>query len=236
MPAGEAFRITRSLPHGHVEAVLSMIRRLGVDELIAAGASRRRDLVIAMIAERLLFPSSKLANTRHWHSTTLASRGWTSPRPPRTAPVRRHGLVVDAPGGDREETRRQAHQRGRAGASTTSPAAPIRGRPARWPASDDDCDGKTGCPIIVYGLADRRRRAADRRTGVPRQHRRPQDRPRPGRVLTKRFGLSRVVLVGDRGMLSLRPRLRCSRNIRAWVGSRQACRQWRSAGRWPTAT
>ena len=73
MPAGEeSSEITRSLPHGHVEAVLTMIRRLGVDELIAAGPSRRRDLVIAMVAERLLFPSSKLAYTRHWHSTSLA--------------------------------------------------------------------------------------------------------------------------------------------------------------------
>src|SRR4051812_41506038 len=72
VPAADAFRISRSLPHGHVEAVLKMIRTLRLDELIASEPSRRRDLVIAMIAERLLFPSSKLANTRHWHDTTLA--------------------------------------------------------------------------------------------------------------------------------------------------------------------
>src|SRR3954452_7769243 len=72
VPAAETFRITRSSPHGHVDAVLTMIRKLGVEELIASRRSRRRDLVIAMIAERLLFPSSKLAHTRHWHDTTLA--------------------------------------------------------------------------------------------------------------------------------------------------------------------
>ena len=72
VPAAEAFRTTRSLPHGHVEAVLTMIRKLGLEELIASEASPKRDLVIAMIAERLLFASSKLAHTRHWHSTTLA--------------------------------------------------------------------------------------------------------------------------------------------------------------------
>src|SRR5207244_8910747 len=71
-PAADAFRITRSLPHGHVEAVLTLIRKLGLEELIASEPSRRRDLVLAMIAERLLFPSSKLANTRHWLDTTLA--------------------------------------------------------------------------------------------------------------------------------------------------------------------
>src|SRR5580658_6914822 len=72
VPASQVIRITRSTPHGHVEAVLTMIRQLGVDELIAAEPSRPRDLVIAMIAERILFPSSKLANTRNSHDTTLA--------------------------------------------------------------------------------------------------------------------------------------------------------------------
>src|SRR3954465_13993910 len=72
VPAAETFRIIRSSPHGHVDAVLTMIRKLGVEELIASRRSRERDLVIAMIAERLLFPSSKLAHTRHWHGTTLA--------------------------------------------------------------------------------------------------------------------------------------------------------------------
>src|SRR3954465_1260256 len=72
VPAADAFTITRSLPHGHVEALLEMIRKLGLDDLIAAEPSRRRDLVVAMIVERLVFPSSKLANTRHWHDTTLA--------------------------------------------------------------------------------------------------------------------------------------------------------------------
>ena len=49
-----------------------MIRRLGLDTLIASRPSRQRDLVLAMIVERLLFPGSKLATTRHWHGTTLA--------------------------------------------------------------------------------------------------------------------------------------------------------------------
>jgi hypothetical protein len=49
-----------------------MIRKLGLDDLIASAPSRRRNLVVAMIVERLIFPSSKPANTRHWHDTTLA--------------------------------------------------------------------------------------------------------------------------------------------------------------------
>src|SRR5512135_3130813 len=57
VPATDALRITRSLPHGHVEAVLKMIRKLALEDLVASEPSRRRDLVIARIAGRLLFPS-----------------------------------------------------------------------------------------------------------------------------------------------------------------------------------
>src|SRR2546423_3550441 len=73
VPAADAVKITRSLPHGHVEAVLKMIHTLGLEDLIAAEPSRSRRLVVAMIVERLVFPSSKLANTRHWHDTTLSA-------------------------------------------------------------------------------------------------------------------------------------------------------------------
>ncbi len=71
VPAAETFRITRRRPHGHVEAVLAMIHKLGLEELIAAKPPPQRDLVIAMVAERLLFPSSKLAHTRHSNDTYL---------------------------------------------------------------------------------------------------------------------------------------------------------------------
>ena len=70
--AQEAFVIEQSITHGHVEAVLGTIKKLGLDDLIASRRSRERDLVVAMIAERLLHPCSKLATTRLWHTTTLA--------------------------------------------------------------------------------------------------------------------------------------------------------------------
>jgi hypothetical protein len=70
--AKESFVILRSLPHGHVEAVLGTIKKLGLDGLIASRRCRERDLVVAMIAERLIHPCSKLATTRLWHSSTLA--------------------------------------------------------------------------------------------------------------------------------------------------------------------
>ena len=68
----DAFTIERSLPHGHVEAVLAMARRLGLDRLIAPKRSPERDRVLAMVVGRLLHPASKLATTRRWQTTTLA--------------------------------------------------------------------------------------------------------------------------------------------------------------------
>ena len=70
----DAFSIERSLPHGHVELVLQAIKRIGMDKVIGAKRTRERDLVLAMIIERLIFPCSKLATTRAWHSTTLAEQ------------------------------------------------------------------------------------------------------------------------------------------------------------------
>ncbi len=71
--AQDAFAIERSLPHGHVEALLMMARRIGLDRLIAARPCRERDLVLAMVLERLIYPASKLATTRLWHSTSLGA-------------------------------------------------------------------------------------------------------------------------------------------------------------------
>ncbi len=70
--AKDAFSITSSRPHGHVEAVLGTMRRLDLPGLIATKPCRERELVLAMVAERLLRPCSKLATTRLWHTTTLA--------------------------------------------------------------------------------------------------------------------------------------------------------------------
>lgn len=59
-----SFSTIRTMPHGHVAAVLGTIRKLGLDRLISSRRSRKRDLVVAMIAARILFPGSKLALSR----------------------------------------------------------------------------------------------------------------------------------------------------------------------------
>ncbi len=64
VPAQEALEIQRSWPHGHVAAVLGMLRQLGGERLLASRRSRSRDLVVAMVLARILDPRSKLATAR----------------------------------------------------------------------------------------------------------------------------------------------------------------------------
>ena len=84
MPLADAFEITRSRAHGQMQAVSATMQRLGLASLVAPQPSRQRDLVLAMVASRILDPDTKLATTRRWHTTTLAedfgaARPW-SPR------------------------------------------------------------------------------------------------------------------------------------------------------------
>ena len=72
-PLDEAFEITRSLPHGHVAAVLGTARQLGLDELIDPMPSRHRDLVVAMAVAQVIAPDSKLAIARGLREETAAS-------------------------------------------------------------------------------------------------------------------------------------------------------------------
>jgi len=64
IPASTAFEIQRSLPHGHVAAVLGSVRRTGLDHIIASRRTRERRLVVAMIVARIIDPCSKLATAR----------------------------------------------------------------------------------------------------------------------------------------------------------------------------
>jgi Transposase DDE domain len=69
--AQEALTIEQSWPHGHVAAVLGTAQRLGLPALLEATPSRQRDLVVAMVAARVLHPASKLATTRLFGTTSL---------------------------------------------------------------------------------------------------------------------------------------------------------------------
>ncbi len=71
-PVAQRFEITASRSHGHVHAVALTLQRLGFASLIGSQPCRERELVLAMVAARIVAPHTKLATTRWWHTTTLA--------------------------------------------------------------------------------------------------------------------------------------------------------------------
>src|SRR4029077_19770404 len=72
-PERDAFTVTRSLPHGHVAAAIGTARKIGLDRIPGPGGNRCRDLVLAMIAARIVDPGSKLATMRALTPMTATS-------------------------------------------------------------------------------------------------------------------------------------------------------------------
>ena len=196
----DLFTTERTLPHGHVEAILGTVRKLGLDSIISSKRCRERDLVVAMIAERLIYPCSKLATTRQWHTTTLAEEL----------------SVQDADEDDLYEAmdwlleRKQRIENKLAKRHLSEGCTVLYdvsssyywGRTCPLARFGHDRDGRKGLPIIVYGVltdADGRPVAIEiypGNTGDPTTVADQVDK------LRKKFGLSRVVVVGDRGMLT----------------------------------
>ena len=73
LPASSSLEITRTLPHGNVAAVLGTARKIGLDNIIAHKGSRKRDIALAMIVERIIAPSSKLETARSLREETALS-------------------------------------------------------------------------------------------------------------------------------------------------------------------
>jgi len=73
VPAGQTFEISRSHPHGHVQAVALAMQRLCLASVLSSKPCRQRDLVLAMVASRIVSPATKLATTRLWNLSTLAT-------------------------------------------------------------------------------------------------------------------------------------------------------------------
>ena len=65
--------MVRSLPHGHVAAVLGTIRKIGLDRILGPEGDRPRDLALAMIVGRIIAPASKLATTKGLDPATASS-------------------------------------------------------------------------------------------------------------------------------------------------------------------
>lgn len=198
--ADEVFTIETSLPHGHVEALLGMIRRLGVDTLLATKRSRARDLVLAMIVERLIHPCSKLATTRLWSTTTLGDSLGVADADVDELYAALDWLLARQPTIEQKLARRHLAEGGLVLYDVSS--SYYEGRTCPLARFGHDRDGKTGLPIIVYGVmtdAVGRPVATAVYAGNVGD---PTTVPDQVEMLRARFGLAEVVLVGDRGLLT----------------------------------
>lgn len=198
----EAFAIERSLPQGHVQAVLTAIKRIGLDMLIAAKRVRvrERDLVLAMLVERLIHPCSKLATTRLWHSTTLAEELGVADATEDDLYEAMDWLLARQARIEQKLAARHLTEGGQVLYDVTS--SYYEGRTCPLMQFGHDRDGKRGRPIVVYGaLTDAQGRPIALEV-YPGNTGDPTTVPDQVQKLRQAFHLQHVVLVGDRGMLT----------------------------------
>ena len=203
VPAGEAVTITRSVPHGHVAAVHAMAAKLGLPALLGP-AGRQRDLALALVISRVVNPGSKLATRTWWADTTLgADLGVAS------ASTDDIYAAMDWLAG-----RQDAIEAGLARRHLAPEPNPARmalfdlssswleGRCCPLAARGYSRDGKKGRLQIEYGLLTD---PAGRPVAVrvfPGATGDPVAFTQIVQVLRDRFELAKMVMVGDRGMIT----------------------------------
>jgi hypothetical protein len=203
VPAGQAAAITGSLPHGHVAAVHAMAAKLGLPALLGP-AGRQRDLALALVISRVVAPASKLSTLAWWPDVTLGADLGVAAASTDDVYAAMDWLV-----------HRQDAVEAQLAARHLAPAA----NPSRMALFDlssswlegTHCplaergysrDGKKGTLQIEYGLlTDPAGRPVAVRvfgggTGDPAAF------TQIVRVLREEFGLARMVMVGDRGMIT----------------------------------
>jgi transposase len=198
--AQDAFEIERSLPAGHVNAALVMARRLELARLLDRSASRERDLCLAMILARVICPGSKLGTVRALGQSTLASElGVESADEDDLYAAMDWLLERQNQIEDRLAARHLAD--GEMVLYDVS-SSYFEGRTCALGKLGYSRDGKRGLPQIIYGrLCDTAGRPVAVEVFSGEVH---DDKTLPAQVtkMKDRFGLSRVVVVADRGMVT----------------------------------
>src|SRR5436190_3963147 len=198
--AGEALRVERSLGHGHVAAVLGLLRDLDLERLLSRERCRERELCVAMICQRLLDPCSKLSMTRLVHQTTLAEElslgevteaellsamDWLCERQSRI-----------------EKALARRHLQGEGFVLYDLSSSYLEGRCCELTAIGYSRDGKPGKPQISYGLCC----APEGQPISIEVHKGNTGDPTTLGPAVERvkgtFGIEHVVFVGDRGMIT----------------------------------
>ena len=200
----ETFSIARALPHGHIAAVLGTAKRIGLERILHPGASRHRALALAAVAARVVAPDSKLATARRLSSDTCDSS---------LGSVLNLGTVsgnemlnmLDWLVQRQKWIERSLANRYLKGATLILydvTSSYLEERCCPLAAFGYNRDGKKGKPQIVFGLlcaADGCPVAVEVFEGNTAD---PATVARQVRTIQRRFGIERIALVGDRGMIT----------------------------------
>jgi hypothetical protein len=200
LSVGESFEVEQSLPHGHVEAALQMARRLDLPRLLDREPSRERQLVLAMLVERMLRPASKLATARALSDSTLALELGVEGVDEDDLYRALDWLGERQPAIERRLARR--HLRAGEHALYDVSSSYFEGRSCPLAQLGYSRDRRRGSLQLVYGLlCDRRGRPLSPEVfrGGLHDDQTLADRLR---ALRERFGLRRLVLIVDRGMVT----------------------------------
>src|SRR5437588_1188941 len=201
--AGDGLEIVRSLPHGHVAAALAAARRIKLDRLIT-GAERKRDLIIALIVARLIEPAAKLATTRALDQDT-ASTGLGAALGLGSVTANEIYEALDWLGAQQERIESKLARQHLAEGTLVlydltstyleGRCCPLArhgysrdGRPDKLQIEFGLICSKDGCPIAVEVFAGNTSDPATLKSQIEK--------------LKDRFGLERIALVGDRGMIT----------------------------------
>ena len=202
--AGAALEIVRSWPHGHVAAALGSVRRLALEQLLAPTASTPRALVVAMLVQRLLAPGSKLATARGLAEATRTSTLSAALRLPEVDEDDLYAALdwlLVRQGAIEQALARRHLQAGQLVLYDVT-STYFEGRRCPLAKRGHSRDGKRDKLQIVFGVLTNAAgcpvavEVFDGNTGDPKT---------VSAALTKvrqRFGLERLILVGDRGMLT----------------------------------
>lgn len=200
VPAGQAFEISSSRSHGHVQAVQLAMQRLGFASLLASKPCRERDLVLAMVASRIVSPATKLATTRLWQLSTLADEFGVSDASEDDLYAAMDWLLGAQDRIQKKLATRHLTQDSLVLYDLSSsyfegshcPLAKLGysrdGKPGTLQVNYGLLTDGRGCPIAVSVFDGN---TSDSKTFLPQVQR-----------VREQFGVQRMVMVGDRGMIS----------------------------------
>ena len=199
-PPSSLFEITASRACGHVQAVAVAMRQLQMERLLAARPAPERDRVLALIAARIVSPNTKLATSRQWHSTTLAQDFGVADADEDDLYGAMDWLLAHQHSIQKKLAARHLTEGGLVLYDLSS--SYFEGLTCPLAKLGYSRDGKKGLLQVNYGLLTDARgcpvavsvyegNVADSQTFLPEVER-----------LRTSFGIERMVVVGDRGMIS----------------------------------